>query len=113
MYGVVTENFINDIMQKVDTNGSGKIDFTEFIVAAGKQDKIMCQGALERAFHYFDKVTSAIIQDGTGFLQVNEMKQLLGAVQEDEVKNIMAILDQNNDNKISKDEFINHLVEQV
>jgi Ca2+-binding EF-hand superfamily protein len=64
-------------MQKVDTNGSGKIDFTEFIVAAGKQDQIMCQGALDRAFYYFDKVTQVLFRMEQVFYKLTKLNSYL------------------------------------
>jgi Ca2+-binding EF-hand superfamily protein len=38
------------------------------------------------------------------------MKQLMGNVEDEEVQQIMQRLDLNNDNKISKEEFIQHVI---
>jgi|JI6StandDraft_1071083.scaffolds.fasta_scaffold00822_4 Ca2+-binding EF-hand superfamily protein len=43
-------------MRRLDTNGSGQIDFTEFIVAADTHNRLVCRETLETAFSYFDKV---------------------------------------------------------
>lgn len=34
---------VNEIMRQVDTNESGKIDFTEFLVAAATKEKLVSQ----------------------------------------------------------------------
>lgn len=43
-------------MAHIDSNGSGKIDFTEFIVAIQNKEKLFQRAALENAFGFFDKV---------------------------------------------------------
>jgi calcium-dependent protein kinase len=45
----------------VDTNNSGKIDFTEFIVAATSEEKLLNMSRLESAFGYFDIDRSGFI----------------------------------------------------
>lgn len=37
----LTENEISHILQLIDTNGSGQIDFTEFLVAASNEEKLL------------------------------------------------------------------------
>lgn len=37
----LTENEIENILQVIDTNGSGHIDFTEFLVAASNEEKML------------------------------------------------------------------------
>lgn len=41
-------------------NGSGKIDFTEFIVATTNRQRLFEQRSLEQAFDYFDTVDSPV-----------------------------------------------------
>jgi len=47
---------ITHIIDTIDINGSGKIDFTEFIVATSNRDKLFQRKGLEQAFDYFDTV---------------------------------------------------------
>lgn len=43
-------------MKEVDTNNSGKIDFTEFLVAAANKEKMHSEQKLKQVFLMFDKV---------------------------------------------------------
>lgn len=49
----ISEQRINFLVRVIDTNGSGDIDFTEFIVAALEPDKLN-ENHFEQAFSYFD-----------------------------------------------------------
>lgn len=51
-----TEEAIGDIINKIDSNGSGKIDFTEFIVVIYNRDKFFHRDSLGNAFDFFDRV---------------------------------------------------------
>lgn len=59
------ENFPIDelerIIELVDTNESGHIDFTEFLVAASNEEQLLCRERLENAFSYFDTDNSGYI----------------------------------------------------
>jgi calcium-dependent protein kinase len=68
IYGMVNEEAISHIIDTIDVNGSGKIDFTEFVVAASNRDKLFHRKALEQAFEYFDHVHIVVTQDKTGFI---------------------------------------------
>lgn len=48
-------------MANIDSNGSGKIDFTEFIVAIQAKEKLFQKTSLENAFDFFDKVCEVIL----------------------------------------------------
>jgi Ca2+-binding EF-hand superfamily protein len=45
---------LTELISKIDVDGSGRIDFTEFVAAAIEQDKIIDNEKLRRAFDYFD-----------------------------------------------------------
>lgn len=51
----------------VDTNDSGLIDFTEFLVAASNEEELVSKGRLEQAFNYFDT-------DHNGYLTIDEIR---------------------------------------
>lgn len=44
------------IMEYMDGNKSGKIDFTEFVLAAIEKDKLLCEQNVRNCFKIFDKV---------------------------------------------------------
>jgi calcium-dependent protein kinase len=52
-------------------DGSGYIDYTEFVASAMKKDDLMSGTKLERAFHMFDN-------DNSGSISLKEIRQVLG-----------------------------------
>lgn len=44
------------IMEDADQNDSGAIDFTEFLVAAMNEEKLLNKNKIEQAFNMFDAV---------------------------------------------------------
>ncbi len=60
---------------------------------------------LEDAFDYFDV-------DGTGYLEHDELKELLDGCEKVEIENILKEIDSNRDQRISKDEFLNYLLKR-
>ena len=47
---------VSNILKIVDINGSGKIDYTEFLVAASSEEKLVNAARLDDAFAFFDTV---------------------------------------------------------
>jgi calcium-dependent protein kinase len=60
-------------MAKIDVDGSGFVDYSEFIAAALDQKQILSKNNLEAAFNAFDK-------DGSGTITANEIRGVIGAV---------------------------------
>lgn len=52
---------MNQIFSQIDVDGSGYIDYTEFVASAMNQDNLMSDTKLERAFHMFDNDNSGTI----------------------------------------------------
>ena len=95
----------SELIEQLDINGDGKIDYGEFITAAVNRTKIINEENLEMAFKLFD-------QDGNGVISIAELKQVFTGTQttqdpEDEQiwTQIMDEVDKNNDNVISPKEF--------
>ena len=65
------EDEVERIMNLVDTDRSGFIDFTEFITATMDRKKLLSKKRIEAAFNTFDK-------DGSGSITSAELKELLG-----------------------------------
>lgn len=51
---------MSNIIKLVDINGSGKIDYTEFLVAASSEEKLLNAARLDDAFAFFDTVRLVI-----------------------------------------------------
>jgi len=98
-----------ELMERIDTDGSGVIDYSEFMAATMDKKKFIQEDVCWRAFKTFDV-------DGSGLLDKQELMRLLGvdditdvmqvAVTEEEVDAIMKEVDVNGDGKIDFDEFL-------
>lgn len=66
----ISEGYIDKILKIVDTNGSGLIDFTEFLVAASNEEELLQKQRLENAFSYLDT-------DHSGYITAEEIKPFL------------------------------------
>ncbi len=58
-------------MKAVDTDGSGEIDYSEWIVATTDKKRLLTDEKLKVAFKVFDK-------DGGGTISSSEIKEILG-----------------------------------
>lgn len=93
------------IMEGADTDGSGTINYTEFIAATMEQNTYLREENLRNAFKMFDK-------DGSGKISIDEMKQALGAdlegqIEEDDAwQDLINEVDIDGDGEIDFEEFI-------
>ena len=58
------------MFDKVDTDGSGEIEYSEFVVATMNEKNLLNNNKLQTAFKMFDK-------DGGGSISIDEIKQVL------------------------------------
>ena len=99
--GLNPEKEVENIMRNVDTDGSGFIDYTEFIQASLNKEVIFSKNNLERAFKMFDK-------DGSGTISAIEIGEIFsgGQLGEDAVwQEILKQVDKNGDGEIDLKEF--------
>lgn len=68
----MAEQEVERIMELADTDKSGKIDYTEWVVATVDKAKILWDEKIKQVFDLFDV-------DGNGFISSSEIKSLLGA----------------------------------
>ena len=95
------EEEVDNIMRQVDTDGSGEIDYSEFVAASMNRNKLLSKERLEAAFKTFDI-------DGSGTISADELKALLGKTHhyDDEMWiEIIREVDQNGDGVIDLREF--------
>ena len=57
---MIDEAYIDNILESIDINNSGRIDFTEFLVASSKQEKLLSKEKLEKTFKMFDIVNEGV-----------------------------------------------------
>jgi calcium-dependent protein kinase len=92
---------VEAIMQQVDTDQSGHIDYTEFLNASASLGKQMSTSVLEKAFKMID-------EDGSGKIGINELKNLLGkgVIADESVWNgLLQQADKDGDGEIDIKEF--------
>ena len=58
---------MKQIIAKVDINGNGTIDLTEFLIANMDLKRVLTKERLHTAFEMFD-------QDGSGTIEIEEIK---------------------------------------
>jgi len=103
---------ITDMINNVDTDGNGTVDFKEFLAMMSRSDwrRVPEESAhkteeeeLRHAFRVFDI-------DGNGFVDSNELKITMFNLGENlsdkDVKQMLKLADKNKDGKIDYEEFI-------
>jgi len=89
---------VADVMASMDTDGSGSIDYTEFIAATLTQKQYTQKDVLWSAFRVFDI-------DGSGAITADELTQVLKDVSAENIQSMISEVDLNKDNKINFEEF--------
>lgn len=104
-YGkIMTEEEAQAMFVAVDTDKSGFIDYSEFVVAAMQQNTLTSQDKLQAAFRMFDK-------DGSGTITAEEIREVLQfggteTLSQDALDAIIRQVDDNGDGEISFQEFV-------
>jgi calcium-dependent protein kinase len=100
--GVVeAEREVSEIMQKIDLDGSGFIDYKEFLKASMEKSKNANKESLDAAFKMFDR-------DGDGRISAEELRWVLsgGMVQDSSWEDLLREIDANQDGEIDLREFM-------
>lgn len=105
-----TEDELKTMIQEVDEDGSGTIDFKEFLgLMAKKMQEFDSEDDLLDAFRVFD-------MDGNGFISANELKYVLANVGEklndEDIEEMIRETDTDGDGLIDYKEFIRVLMAQ-
>jgi calcium-dependent protein kinase len=100
---------VEKIMSNVDSDRSGYIDYSEFVLATANYTALLSKSNLEAAFNAFDK-------DGSGKISAEELKVMLDAgsvVNESVWQELIREADQNGDGEIEFKEFSRLLLHAV
>jgi calcium-dependent protein kinase len=65
------EEKVDTIMQNIDTDLNGYIDYNEFMMASMDKSKLLTRANLEAAFRLFDT-------DGSGTITIDEVRHMFG-----------------------------------
>jgi len=92
---------VDRIFTTIDVNGTGAIDFTEFLLATVNHKKLLSQERMTQVFKMFDK-------DGSGTISRDEIKEFFSMSGEGNDAFVMELVeevDKNGDGEISFQEF--------
>lgn len=98
---LLNEDEIDQLFHDVDTDRSGFIDYSEFIVATMSSKKNLSEEKLTAAFKLFDT-------NGDGTISPSELKNVLsssGQISDETIEEILKQADENKDGEIEFDEF--------
>lgn len=103
-YGrLISDDEIDRIFIAVDTDQSGFIDYTEFVVASLNEKALVTNERLSGAFKMFDK-------DKSGTITPSEIRAVLSAsenkIPANVIDSIIKAVDKNGDGEISHEEFV-------
>jgi len=90
---------------RVDCDGTGEIEYSEFVIASMSEDDLLSDARLRKAFQLFDK-------DNGGSITIDELREIFqffqtaGADMDDDyVNKVIAQVDNDGDEDVSFEEF--------
>ena len=98
----MSDDQIEKMFKAVDSDNSGFIDYSEFVVAAMNEKTLTSNDKLQAAFKMFDK-------DGSGVISADEIREVLGFggnLDNKAIDFIIKQVDENGDGEISFEEFV-------
>lgn len=94
----IDDEELDRMFDAIDTDKSGAIDYSEFLMATMNEQQLMSKEKLKSAFKMFDK-------DGSGTISKDEIKEALGSTDDEVVSKIIAEVDVDGDGEITFEEF--------
>ncbi len=103
-----TEAGLADMINEIDANGDGTVDFPEFLTMMGrKMNDVESEEEVLEAFKVFDK-------DGNGFISAAELRHIMTNLGEklsdEEVDEMIREADIDGDGQINYEEFVKMLM---
>ncbi|XP_072013440.1 calmodulin-like [Amphiura filiformis] len=103
-----TESELQELIDEVDADGNGTIDFAEFLTMMAKQmNELDQEEEIRNAFKVFDK-------DGNGFISATELRHVMTNLGEkltdEEVDEMIAEADIDGDGQVNYEEFVSMMI---
>jgi Ca2+-binding EF-hand superfamily protein len=98
----LSDEEIDKIFKNVDADGTGTLEYSEFVFGALGKKELLSPDKLERAFKIFDS-------DGSGYISMQELRELLQyekSLDDEAINKIIAEVDEDGDGEISFEEFL-------
>jgi len=103
----VSEKALNEIVEEVDEDGSGELEFEEFCILSAKflieEDEESLKEELKEAFRIYDK-------EGNGYITTDTLKEILreldNRLTEDDIEGIVDEVDEDGSGTLDFDEFM-------
>ncbi|KAJ9592219.1 hypothetical protein L9F63_001220 [Diploptera punctata] len=101
------DDTLNDIISEVDADGSGELEFEEFVTLAGRflveEDAEAMQQELREAFRLYDK-------EGNGYITTGTLREILRELDdkltEEDLDNMIEEIDSDGSGTVDFDEFM-------
>ncbi|KAH0483722.1 MAG: hypothetical protein KVP17_001455 [Porospora cf. gigantea B] len=93
------EEEVDRMMASVDFDKNGFIEYSEFVTVAMDSKTLLSKERLQAAFNLFD-------QDASGSIAAEELRQLIGDVDDAHWQVILAEVDTNGDGEVDFEEFV-------
>nr|AAV73912.1 calmodulin-like protein [Pinctada fucata] len=98
------EQELQDLVEEIDTDGNGEVDFNEFLAMMAKKMKDTdSEEEIREAFRVFDR-------DDKGFITASELKHIMTTLGEkmddEEAEEMVAAADIDGDGEINYEEFV-------
>lgn len=103
---IPTPPAIQEILKKLDSDGSGYLDYTEFVTASKDWKAAFERNELEKAFKMYD-------QGGDGVLSLKELKESIPDIEDSEWDKFLMEADKNGDGKITLEELKIYLTQKI
>ncbi|CAD8067892.1 unnamed protein product [Paramecium primaurelia] len=97
---------MDKVIKQIDTNLSGKIDYTEFIIVCLQQQRMLTEEKIKQAFKILD-------MDGNNFISKDEFQQVMEGVDDILWNEFLEECDEDKDGKISEEEFIQIIMNKI
>merc|ERR1739844_462009 len=99
----VSEKALQEIVDEVDEDGSGELEFEEFCILSAKflieEDEESLKEELKEAFRIYDK-------EGNGYITTQVLKELHSRLSEEDIIGIVEEVDEDGSGTLDFDEFM-------